>query len=189
MMFFITAFKRQWVNGSLLQDIWMLLTWIRVKYCPALWRDLAWDKCYSEAALAQSWGQCVLCSEGHWRRKIDHISFLLPPSISSSLLFLWHNPSFIVSLLHSPTICFTTPPTKRVSPWLGLCISCSTSPSIHPPINSVYMLDEVHASIRSFLTFPPQRVRPGHRSECICRFALLCFMEAARMLWSVQKKR
>lgn len=154
-----------------MQDICMLLTWIRVKYCSALLRDLAWDKCNREAALALSGGRFVLRLKGNEEGKliISHFSSLchtfLPFISLSFLFFLCHpilKPSFIVSLPHSPIHCLQSsspfkspfpPPLHCDSRWLSIGSTMCAWLSFQP-INTVYVLDVVHMNISVSWCFP-----------------------------------
>lgn len=151
-----------------MQDICMLLTWIIVKYCSALLRDLAGDKCDREAALALSGGRSVLCMKGNEEGKLItshfHPLFLRLCLSFSSLCHYTLKLSFIVSLPNSPIHCLQSSPLQNLFPPATLCLAVALHRLRHvsfKPIKSVYVVDVVHMNISLSWCFPCTSSQPG----------------------------
>lgn len=155
--------------GARLQDIWMLLAWISMKYCSALQRDLAWDKCDKEAALALSGGRFVLCDEGQEEWKVIATS---SPSLSLGHphLYVFICILLIPHLFVSALIWLNTAPFNRAPSWSHKW-GCANECQI-------------------ILTFPPRRKWAGYRPELIVIFLFFksCFEQEALLQRSIQKK-
>lgn len=155
-----------------MEDICKRLTWIRVKYCSALWRDLAWDKCDREAALALSGGRFVLRYEGQRERmKIDHIRCLLSRPHTPHFFSLYPSVScfpFVASpytdSLTTTLLSFSAGLLCSLSEPQSLPLSLSVVSHLHvfsQPINSVYVRYVLHMNIRLSWCFPCTNGRPG----------------------------